>query len=225
MAFLKQLLSCTRYCIWIIKFGYLKTFTFNNNLLQLFGRAGRDGCPSRGHLFYSSSKKKSNKKVNEDKTLLKFAHDQENCRRRTLVSGMGGRIDNLVRSERCCDLCTPSAIPCKGRLDVTQAGMPSKRKRRIAVRVITDNLLGSLKQRLCLERSTYIQENPCLRMVGPSFVCPDVTIDEICKQAEYISSVDDISLFGIRTDLKHRFFNIITDVLSQLVPRKRWRRL
>ena len=51
-------------------------------------------------------------------------------------------------------------------------------------------------------------------MVGPTFVCPDVTIDEICKQAEYISSVDDISLFDIRTDF--RFFEIITDVLSQL---------
>ena len=158
--------------------------------------------------------------MDEDRTLSKFVHDQENCRRKTLVSGMGGRVDNIVRSERCCDLCTPSAIPHKGRLDVTQAGMPPKRKRRIAVRVITDDLLESLKQRLYRERSTYIQENTCLRMVGPSFVCPDVTIDEICKQAEYISSVDDISLFGVRTDLKDRFFNIITDVLSKLVPRK-----
>ena len=83
-------------------------------------------------------------------------------------------------------------------------GRHANKKRRIAVRVITDNLLESLK-RLCLERSTYIQENPCLCMVGPSFVCPDVTIDELCKQAEYISSVDDISLFGVRADLKDRF--------------------
>ena len=58
------------------------------------------------------------------------------------MSGMGGRVDNIVRSERRCDLCTPSPIPHKGRLDVTQAGMPTKRKRRIAVRVITDNSLN-----------------------------------------------------------------------------------
>ena len=38
-------------------------------------------------------------------------------------------------------------------------------------------------------RSRYLEENPCSKMVGPEFVCPVVTIDELCSQATYIDSV------------------------------------
>ena len=82
-------------------------------------------------------------------------------------------------------------------------------------------LLKTLKERLYAERKAYIDENPCLSMLGVDFVCPDSTIDELCLQAEYLETASDISLYGIRTDIKDSFFNVISDVLYQYVPCKR----
>ena len=170
--------------------------------------------------MFSVQKKNSSKKKIEDETLSNFVYSKENCRRKTLILGMGG-TGVLEPSERCCDMCTPSAVSADDRLNVLQVGKSVRRKRRVAVRVVNEELLKNLKCRLCVERDTFMQESPCLYMVGPDFVCPDVTIDELCAQAEYIETPDDITLFGIRPEMKDRLFKVITDVLSQLVHRKR----
>ena len=60
----------------------------------------------------------------------------------------------------------------------------------------------TLKNELRMERDRYIQENPCFMMTGFSFVCPDVTIEELCSQAMYIQIPLDMSLFGIKTELR-----------------------
>ena len=182
----------------------------------MFGRAGRTGCPSRGHLFYSDR----NLKKIEDTTLSQFISSAENCRRQTLISGMGG--SGCVRpSERCCDVCTPQAITANDRLNILEIGKAMRRRKRVRVSVVSEDLTKALKEQLLAERAKYLEENPCYLSVGASFVCPDVTVDELCSQAEYIETSSDITLFGIRSELKERFFKVLSSVLPQMVHRKR----
>ena len=123
----------------------------------------------------------------EDSTLHDFITGSENCRRLTLVRGLGGS-DHLVGSERCCDVCTPSAISSGDRLNVLEIGQPVRHRKRVAVRYISEELVTTLKTELRVARSRYLEENPSFSMVGPEFVCPDITIDELCSQATYIDS-------------------------------------
>lgn len=61
-----------------------------------------------------------------------------------------------------------------------EVAKPSRRKKRVAVRLVSDELLADLKE-LCAERCRYLEENPCFYMIcGRFFVCPDVLIDELC---------------------------------------------
>ena len=186
----------------------------------MFGRAGRNGCPARGHLL--KKKKKSSRSKIQDKTLSNFVNDKI-CRRKTLLSGMGEEYNEFIPPLRCCDVCTPSAISSNDRLNVLELGKQTRRPKRSAIRKVNEQLLKTLKERLYAERKAYIDENPCLSMLGVDFVCPDSTIDELCLQAEYLETASDISLYGIRTDIKDRFFNVISDVLYQYVPCKRRR--
>ena len=168
--------------------------------------------------MYSNSLKKKNS--TGDAILLEFAIGSENCRRQTLIRGMGGS-DFARPMERCCDVCTPQAIMSHDRLNVLEIGKALRKKKRVAVRVVSKEL----SQTLMAERDKYVEENPCCHSIGANFVCPDVTIDELCSQAEYIQSSSDITLFGVRSDLKHRFLKIISSVLTQMVSRKRHRHI
>lgn len=187
--------------------------------IQLFGRAGRNGCLARGHLFYSEKKEKAKPTVVGDDVLSDFVTGAKNCRS-ALICGMGGN-DVGSPSERCCDKCTPHAIAPNDRLNILVIGKQSRGKKRAAVRRVDEELLMTLKNKLRMERDRYIQENPCFMMTGFSFVCPDVTIEELCSQATYIQTPLDMSLFGIKTELRDRFFNIISSVLSEPALSKR----
>ena len=127
--------------------------------------------------------------------------------------------------ELCCDVCSPQAIKSCDRLDVLKVGKVICRKKRVAVRVVNEELSKTLKEQLVAERDRYLEDNPCFCSVGASFVCPDVTIDELCSQVEYIHTSSDISLFGVRSDLKDIFFKVISSVLSQTVRRTRHREI
>ena len=153
-------------------------------------------------MLYSNSLKKKNS--TGDAILLEFAIGSENCRRQTLICGMGGS-DFARPMERCCDVCTPQAIMSHDRLNVLEIGKALRKKKRVAVRVVSEELSQTLREQLMAERDKYVEENPCFHPIGANFVCPDVTIDELCSQAEYIQSPSDITLFGVRSDLKHRF--------------------
>ena len=136
---------------------------------------------------------------------------------------MGEEYNACMPSVRCCDVCTPSVISSNDWLNVLELGKPVRHPKRAAIRVVNEQLLKTLKERLYAERKAYIDKNPCLSMLGADFVCPDSTIDELCSQAEYLETASDISLYGIRTDIKDRLFSIISDVLYQFVPCKRQR--
>ena len=70
------------------------------------------------------------------------------------------------------------------------------RKKRVAVRVV-DGLSKTPKEQLVAERDRYLGENPCFCSVGVSFVCPDITIDDLCSQAEYIQTSFDILVYSV----------------------------
>ena len=157
-----------------------------------------------------------------DVTLSDYIASSENCRRSTLLVGMCGSCEN-VPSQRCCDVCTPAAFTSSDRLNILEVGKVVRRKKRVATRVVDSELLERLKTELCFEREKYLQENPCFCMIGAFFVCPDATIDEFCSQAAYVETLSDISLFGIKPELRVRFFKVICSVLSDLVHHKRQR--
>ena len=66
--------------------------------LKLCGRAGRGGCDSRAHVFYSSNKKKVDAKVKD------FCVSKENCRRQAMLNGVGSNAVGSKRSMVCCDV-------------------------------------------------------------------------------------------------------------------------
>lgn len=97
--------------------------------MQLFGRAGRNGCLARGHLFYSEQRDRKGKtKAIEDGVLSDFVMGAQNCRTSALIRGMGGS-DDVLPSGRCCDKCTPHAIAPNDRLNVLEIGKANRGKK------------------------------------------------------------------------------------------------
>ena len=75
-----------------------------------------------------------------------------------------------------------------------------------------------LKDKLIEEREKILTEMPGYSFLGVDSICPDVTIDELCKQSRYISSVNDMQLFGIKPEFKNRFFDILKAVVEPENP-------
>lgn len=141
-----------------------------------------------------------------------------------LLKGVGENVrSGEVNSEQpCCDICTNGKIDPQ--LDILQPGSANSRRRK-AVWTFDDTSREELKHGLVQARDSVIAENPTLRMVGSALVCPDVTIDELCVQAKFISKEDDLNiLFEIRTIFRKKFFNIIMDITSTLPPSPKKRR-
>ena len=133
---------------------------------------------------------------------------------------MGGSFTRPNGVEVCCDVCTPSALDTH--LDILQPGPYSRAKPHRAVREISDELHTVLRTRLLEERDAIFVEKPGLGIFGKEFVFPDKTISLLCKQASYVKSVSDVSLYGIEhPDIKGRLFNVIMDVTSDAPPPKR----
>lgn len=140
------------------------------------------------------------------------------------MEGVGGQYGKTL--DACCDVCNSSMLPSDLTLNFSEpCSSVTQRKRRRAVRKISDAMKKTLKARLQSERDAYLKENPGFGMIGASFVCPDATIDEICNQAKFTNSVDDIILFGVRSVLKERFFNVILDVCDYVPCEKNSRLL
>ena len=51
-------------------------------------------------------------------------------------------------------------------------------------------------------------------MIGPSFVCPDSVITSLCNEAKSIHDIDDLTVYGVKKELKERFFIIIVELLT-----------
>ena len=125
------------------------------------------------HTFFYNVKKKF-----QDKELENFAKNLENCRRRMLLASIGGSVQS-ENEYGCCDVCSPDLL-FDERLDVLQLSTVSKRKRRRAVRNVGDDL----KQKLISVREEVYKERSSFSIVGIRFLCPDSTINNLCKEAK-----------------------------------------
>ena len=68
-------------------------------------------------------------------------------------------------------------------------------------------------------REKVYKEQPSFSIVGIRFLCPDSTINNVCKEAKYIESVEDILLLRVRPELRQQFFNVIADTSSCILHR------
>ena len=157
--------------------------------------------PSLAHLFYTT------KTDFRESDLQHFSKSREECRRKILISGIGGSVQETTRTG-CCDVCS---VPVCGRLDIfSAAGRQSRKKRRRAVRTV-DTV--SLAEKLKITRERFRREHPAFQMVGIDFVCPTSTIEKLCKEAKYIVSADDLPT-EVRSELKDIFISIIVSSTS-----------
>ena len=88
-----------------------------------------------------------------------------------------------------------------------------RKKRRVAIRKITERQCSDIKSLLQAERAQYISEHPNLAILGVQLVCPDSVINSICSSIKFVSVVTDMDTFNLRQELKERFFNVIIAVV------------
>ena len=159
-------------------------------------------------MFFSPKQRLKNKEVDG------FVKNKENCRRKLLLLAIGGTYVCLERLA-CCDVCTSGAIST--RLDLTKPG-PVSRKRKSSPGNFDQDVLSSLRARLGEERAVASRDNPDFLMLGFSFFCPDSTLDKLSTEALYIKTVDDLTAYGVRTELRDRLFSVIINMVGSIPP-------
>ena len=122
-----------------------------------------------------------------------------------------GSAEVVSTSGPCCDVCAPDHnIPCV--LHPVDIPVSQKRTtRRVALRIVSDDLMKILKANLEAERESYWSEHPSLRMLGLSFVCANCIIKKNCADSKFISSIEDLGTISIGPD---RFLGVILSALS-----------
>ena len=149
-----------------------------------------------------------------------YCLSSENCLRKMLVNGVGGEVTAV--STNCCSNCSGGKIP-HIRTDVLVPAKSERTKRPPAVRVISEELRKCLQQQLNKAREDFMSLNPGFQMLGSSFVCPDSVICTICVNANFIISVDDLSMFFLRQQLRDSFFSVVMSTVCDAPPPKRRR--
>ena len=107
-----------------------------------------------------------------------------------MLASIGGSLQG-ENEYGCCDVCSPDLF-FDELFDVLQLSTISKRKCRRAVQNVGDDL----KQKLIAVREVY-KERPSFSIVGICFLCPDSTINNLCKEAKYIESNEDPILLRV----------------------------
>ena len=176
-------------------------------ILQLLGRAGRNGNQSCGVIF--------NKKTDLDKChdlQLKNLCSCKECHRKVLVEALGSK-EVLPQATLCCDVCSKENIPTLMELIRPQPSLKKCAKSQ-TVRIVNEATKKTLMDRLLQERHTIVSTNFGYRMLGKEVVLPTKCLQMICKKARYINSENDIRVAGLREHFVHRLFAVVMDTLS-----------
>lgn len=129
-----------------------------------------------------------------------------------MIESLGGTVE---RNSQCCMVCNPEILGENSRLGIVEfRTMLRRKKRRVAVRTVSELLLQVLESSLKAERANYIAKHPNLAILGVQLVCPDSVIKNICSGVKFISVVRDLDYFCLRQELKQLFFNIIMLVVN-----------
>ena len=125
------------------------------------------GAKSRAHVLLTSDTDKIS-----DSALRAFCSDKENCLRTTMIMSLG---DSVRQDCRCCMICNPAVFDSAGdeRLGfLDRVRTLSRKKRRVAVRRVTELLQSGLESSLKAERASYIMEHPSLAILGKQLTLP-----------------------------------------------------
>ena len=190
-------------------------------VLQMFGRAGRNGCSARAHLLYTSTQMK------HTSSSLSFLclQSKENCRRLGLLRALGSN-ETVNVNPVCCDICTAGKVPDPiAKLDLLVATSLKHIRKPKAVRLINTDMEKALTKALLEEREKIMTEHPGYRVIGRSFILSTSTIKDLCSMAEYITSRDELNQVTLlRPELIDRVYNVLQDIISSAPPLEKRRR-
>lgn len=135
-----------------------------------------------------------------------FCTSKENCRRKTLLSGVGCTSFTPV-TVNCCDVCSPSVRS-------SASAIPKEtRKRRRACRKLQEVHTNTLRKKLEEERECILRENPECALLGQEFICSTHVISKLCDNAKFYESREDVNVFGIVPEFRNRFLDVLFEVL------------
>ena len=193
-----------QYCFYCIDLQF-------NNFIQMFGRAGRGGVEAVAQLIYTT--KEANTELNTQ--LVDFASNKENCRRRTLLHNMGSCESVIGDHVLCCDVCSSGIVPyCRLRFLMKRPHVGRVRKRRCGQK-LTPQQYNELLSRLTKERDIICCSSAGFSYLGPDVLCPHSVINQLCKIAQSVHTIDDIKIPGLRPQLYDKFFEIISNILGR----------
>ena len=108
-----------------------------------------------------------------------YCVNSENCRRLALLRAVGSQ--ETPTTTACGDVCE-GGVPGNLQFEVHEV---TSRKRGIAHRETNEALTAKLKAKLVEARDDFLESHSDLKMFGPSFVCSNTIIDEICTNARF----------------------------------------
>ena len=117
----------------------------------------------------------------------------------------------------CCDCCSTDGV--EFRLDVLKLSVTCLCKRRRAVQHVSNETRQTLKNNLLELRKEIIDEQPGFNMLARDSVLADATIEQLCVESRYFSSVGDVRIFGVRSEHKARVWDVVksTSAISDSV--------
>ena len=147
---------------------------------------------SRAHLFLGAKQKCSDQ--------VKVYFTKENCRRQIMFRALHV-AESHPHSLPCCDCCDSTNL----RFECQVISRCSRRKRRTAKHEVDEACKAVLKNALLKAVDDYLAEHTSFRMLERNFVCPECAIDEICREAHFLTSVEDLNIVGLCPELKALF--------------------
>ena len=149
----------------------------------------------------------------QDLNLKQLCEGSENCRRVCLLRGLGSDEDVAqTTTQICCDACSSHCVVPE--LNCIEATKQKRCQLRHAIRSISRPLQDELKKRLLQERDSIVDSDISYKILGKDLVIPKKCIEVLCMQAHFISSINDISVPGLRVEFVPRFFTVIMEVLN-----------
>ena len=116
----------------------------------MIGRSGHSGCPSRAHLLFKA------KDVDTVHVHMKsICTDQENCRRSTILSGVGS-CDYVHNATNCRDVCTGGKVPYP-RLNILYCGSRPRKKKSCELREVDSHMKKQVKMVLLEETQSFVR--------------------------------------------------------------------
>lgn len=182
----------------------------------MIGRAGRNGSPSRAHLLFKA------KDIDSVDVHLKSVCTG-NCRRSTILSGVGNNDHIMCTATNCCDVCTWGNIPYP-RLDILQCASRPRSKRSCEVREVDNRMKEQVKMVLLDEREKIIKENPGYIMMGKNYVYSDYLIDTIVEKSDSIRSPEDLQHLCLRPEYCNRVFSKFWNIICAAPQTRKHRR-